>query len=321
MFWGPLPPETSTMRSRPYGLFGLRLTILTFLIGIAGGYPANAGHLFDPDSGFEKARSGRVSIRTCDGTGVAGVEDLVSPWNLLAGWELFVITCDSPDVTFREAPATWVEANYLSPFSHCTIHAAEFDTNLLRHELGHCLGFADHVRAEELAPQLINAAICDDPSTPHYLSYRGIMSYCDWDPASRWFGDDDRQMLIVAGYGVTAGLPSSQPSRTEPAARGRVEGATAETWGTGPAGVTPHQNAALGPPSLARERAPGEEQPALGSHESVAAADHPPGSLPAWIALGLLAAAAARALRQRLGSRPHSGPTPGPSERESQERP
>lgn len=308
------------MRSRSLGLFGLRLIILTFLLGIAGVYPANASHLFDPDSGFEKARSGRVSIRICDGAGLVPVGNVIGPWNSLARWELFVTTCDSPDVTLREAPSTWVETNYLGPFSQCTIHGAEFDTNLLRHELGHCLGFADHVRIHELAPQLINAAICDDPSSPTYLPYHGIMSYCDWDPASRWFGDGDRQMLIVAGYRVTAGLPSSEPSPTEPGARGHVEGATGETSGTRPAGATPHQNGTDEPTPLARGEALGEE-PALGSNEPLATAEHPTKSLLAWIALGLVAAAGATTLMQRLGSRPHSAPTPDSPKIESQERP
>lgn len=154
--------------------------------------PAAADHLFSVASGFEQARNGRESLRVCAPADIDS-EGVIAPWNGLAGWELFVLSCDAPDITFSPAAATWVEADYERPFTRCRIHYSTASTMIQRHEIGHCLGFADHVRPWEQGPdKWVGEKPCGD--------YAGVMSYCTWNE-QHWFGDDDFLMLAEAGYG------------------------------------------------------------------------------------------------------------------------
>lgn len=181
-------------------------------------------HIFGSGSGFEKAKhEPRTSINVWkDPTLYANVPNIILPWNNLTGWSLFKIVTDQTlaDVKFVKSSSTWVKAepNYTDPYTSCIIYSATTDTYTLRHEIGHCLGFADHVwKVYYGDPRWINPKVCDDPSHPAYSPYKGVMSYCDWSYPVRWFGADDSKMIIDAGYkSRTRAIPSptSSPSPT-----------------------------------------------------------------------------------------------------------
>lgn len=174
------------------------LATAALVVGLAS--PASASHAFAAESGFDKARFGRSSILMCDDSGQIDLSQVIAPWNRTAGWELFAVSCAAPDVVFRSGVTTWVQADYLGPFLGCTIHVADYGVETLRHELGHCLGFADHVYRGQDRTVWVNAAVCDDPSHPAYMPYRGVMSYCDSSLTQLWFGTDDQLMLARARY-------------------------------------------------------------------------------------------------------------------------
>lgn len=155
---------------------------------------AEAHHLFNTSSGFAKARHQKESIRVCAPAVIDGPA-VIAPWNRLAGWQLFALSCEHPDVTYVGDRVTWVETTYRQSFTHCRIHYASPMTKVHQHEIGHCLGFADHVAPGGDDSRWVNAQQC--------AGYRGVMSYCDWN-GQAWFGDDDRAMLILAGYAAPA---------------------------------------------------------------------------------------------------------------------
>lgn len=198
---------------------GVRVPFLKLLILIAVIFavslpsPARADHLFDPGSGFHKARFERSTIRVCDATGRVDILGVIGPWNRAAGWQLFAPSCDIPDVVFQEGTSTLVQTTYLEPFTGCVVQFASSRVQTLQHELAHCLGFADHVYAAEYGPLWVNPAVCDDSSHPAYVAYRGVASYCESTTARTWFGTDDQQMLSRAGYAIQSGEDASNEVR------------------------------------------------------------------------------------------------------------
>jgi hypothetical protein len=188
--------------------------------------PAQAHHSFGNLSGFAKAREGRESITLCAPPAIEG-ESVIAPWNELAGWGLFRLSCEKPDIIFVSDRATWVQATYLQPFTNCRIHYASVSTRVHQHEIGHCLGFADHVPPGQLHRLgSVNAGEC--------AGYRGVMSYCDWG-GRHWFGDDDREMLVRAGYAAPVGTEERAPgSPSAPAPASRGDGIRAGLEGRSP---------------------------------------------------------------------------------------
>lgn len=182
-----------------------RLVLIAVMVTLSLPSPARADHLFDPESGFQKARVGRSSIRVCDSTDRVEIGGVIGPWNATAGWQLFALSCDMPDVVFRVGTSTLVQTTYLEPFTRCVVEVASDRVQTLQHELAHCLGFADHVYAAEYGPFWVNPAVCDDTSHPAYASYRGVVSYCESSTPQTWFRNDDEQMLSRAGYAIQAG--------------------------------------------------------------------------------------------------------------------
>lgn len=165
----------------------------------------HADHQFEPGvSGFAKAQlPNRQSITVCNESAYAlDLPAIIAPWNRIAGWQLFAIACPG-DITFVTSGSTWVQPypTYREPYTSCTIYVSfsYATTYWMRHEIGHCLGFADHIYASLLSnPNYINPRVCDDPAHPLFSSYRGVMSYCAsflW-----WFYRDDCRMLQDAGY-------------------------------------------------------------------------------------------------------------------------
>ena len=172
----------------------IRILILGLLILVLSGVSsAQADHLFSPDAGFAKAKTEpRQSLEVwADPTLSFALSAAIGPWNGLAGWPLFAVTqvYDDADIWFVQGN-TWVcpgsppgdcdKTRFGEPYEACTINfELNATTHTAQHELGHCLGFVDH--------------------TGDQGDYSGVMAYKDWF-SDVWFGADDRQMLIDAGY-------------------------------------------------------------------------------------------------------------------------
>jgi hypothetical protein len=184
----------------------MALSVALMLMPMSG---ASASHTFGGSAGWEKASSSRDPILLWT-KGNLGVDlgGAAAPWNWLAGWELFRGAHDrrSADVVFRKSKSsdTWTECPpaYTEPFHLCIVWVADPSIEMIRHELGHTLGFADHIRATDYAEgRHIGAKVCDSSEHPEYSGYHGVMSYCDWmDDFRGWFGPKDRAMLKRAGY-------------------------------------------------------------------------------------------------------------------------
>lgn len=146
----------------------------------------------------------------------------------MAGWQLFkqVQSETGADVVFKPDSSTWVEAKptYRQPYTLCIIHSSGNSTHMYRHEIGHCLGFSDHIWKSLLSDPRYNnpdlygqIKICDDPRHPQYSPYSGVMSYCDWNYEWRWFGINDRNMMAAAGYIAQGGTtPTPTPTTITP---------------------------------------------------------------------------------------------------------
>lgn len=186
---------------------------VTVIISASLPSAARADHLFDPDSGFHKARFARTTIRVCDATGRIDLAGVIGPWNKAAGWRPFTSSCDMPDVAFHAGTATLVQTTYLEPFTSCVVQVASYRVETLQHELAHCLGFADHIYAAEYGSLWVNPAVCDDLSHPAYSAYRGVVSYCESSTPQLWFGIDDQRMLSRAGYAINQGEDAANEVR------------------------------------------------------------------------------------------------------------
>jgi hypothetical protein len=162
----------------------------------AGAAPASAHHLFAEEAGFERTSTVRVAR-----TAGIDVDAVIAPWNRIAGRQLFAVVDSGAQITFQRAAVTWVQpsTSYTSRYTACTVHYAETTPYTLSHELGHCLGFADHINAAALNAHYINPAVCDALTNAFYNSYKGVMSYCSWNTGAA-FGREDRAMLEKAGY-------------------------------------------------------------------------------------------------------------------------
>lgn len=183
-----------------------------------------ADHLFGVQSGFDKARNGQTLQVYSEVVGLK-TADVIAPWNNLATnagrtTPLFKTTTNSlsADIKFVNDASTWVQvypcSDYNCNYTLCVVHSNTTSTHTMRHEIGHCLGFGDHITASTNPASYINPKICDDPNNPNYSSYHGVMSYCDWNyELLRWFKNDDRQMLINRGY-ITQSSPAPSPSAT-----------------------------------------------------------------------------------------------------------
>jgi hypothetical protein len=139
----------------------------------------------------------------------------IERWNEQAGRTLFERVHDeaAADVDLQDgAGIGWATAcvnadgvfDVDDAYAHCTIYApvhgsSTSNTWSLIHEMGHTLGFADHVHEAEYQSFLdagLDPRVCDDPASPAYSPYDGIMSYCQNAPAFR----GDAKALIRAGY-------------------------------------------------------------------------------------------------------------------------
>lgn len=153
-----------------------------------------------------------ATIAVTDDNAVA-VDDALAPWNRLAqatvGTDAFTRTGDpeTADVVIRRADGdqTWIRVNdgtynggrLLGVLRSCVVNMAPDswdDRRIVIHELGHCLGFADHQNGDQYRLAAVNPALCDRPQHPAHRDYTGVMSYCSFQ-RSQWFGADDRTMF------------------------------------------------------------------------------------------------------------------------------
>ncbi len=170
-----------------------------------------AAHSISPEAGFDKARQGQQeSIRVWKDPVTLKkfrLYDAIHPWNEMAGWDLFKIVKleRNADVKFVLTVHTeWQTECSPSPqdsYTTCTIDVTNpLSLSSGQHELGHTLGYADHVTDYNIAtyPAGLNPRVCDNPHSPLYSQYKGVMSYCTIP--KDWFGRDDKNLLKKAGY-------------------------------------------------------------------------------------------------------------------------
>ncbi|MGH2691763.1 MAG: hypothetical protein ACRDHM_04600 [Actinomycetota bacterium] len=201
------------------------VVVVSILLAMIPISPASASHRFGDAAGWVKATGpARHPIRVWSQAALGvDVGASIEPWNWLAGWRLFrrVGSRRAADVAFipSTTPDTWTQCSptYLEPFHLCIVWVADPSVEMSRHELGHTLGFADHIQAERYAEgRHISAKVCDASEHPEYSAYHGVMSYCDWtDDFRGWFGPKDTRMLKRAGYLQADALdaPSERSSR------------------------------------------------------------------------------------------------------------
>jgi hypothetical protein len=152
------------------------------------------------------------------------VSSIVAPWNSAAGWTLFrpvAAPTGAQQVIFKadlSASSThgaWVQ-RILYPNGYiwkCVIHydrARVGPTGIwtgldqwgMAHEVGHCLGFRDHLNTTSTpgAPQCVTA------SAPYFSAYEGVMNFCDWFSTwyrtNVWFHRHDINSLYHYSYGL-----------------------------------------------------------------------------------------------------------------------
>ena len=100
--------------------------------------------------------SGSLTVAVA-GLDDAQTRDAIRTWNAAVGWELFTLTAGRADIVIAGG-----DDNYARPSARlCEVTVHNNAAVTISHELGHCLGLADH-----LAPA------CEPEA------YRGLMSYC-----------------------------------------------------------------------------------------------------------------------------------------------
>jgi hypothetical protein len=140
----------------------------------------------------------------------------VRRWDEQAGRRLFARTADrsAAEVVLTDgAGVGWAVACYdaagaygmRAAYARCLVFVAytgatRSTTWTLVHELGHTLGFVDHVPAADYRRYVrwgLDPRVCDDPTHPAYSRYDGIMSACQ---GTRDSFRGDAAALVRAGY-------------------------------------------------------------------------------------------------------------------------
>ena len=107
-------------------------------------------------AGLPPPTSGSLTVAVA-GLDDAQTREALRTWNAAVGWELFTLTAGRQDVVIAGGDSN----NARSSARHCKVTVYNNAAVMIAHELGHCLGLADH-----LAPS------CEPEA------YRGLMSYC-----------------------------------------------------------------------------------------------------------------------------------------------
>lgn len=177
-------------------------------------------------SGWYQARVNHEPIWIANVPGSFPDSQVYSGWNAAAGWQMIRPTSTasgwiafSGDLPEDSARVAWVEEFSVDNgdwYYKCIIHykwsaivSGVIDGNLFAHEVGHCLGYNDHlsVNIYNCTPDTLQCADaahpqCNAPDQPYYSAYSGIMSYCNWYNHTNWYGTYDKASLYHWGYGL-----------------------------------------------------------------------------------------------------------------------
>ncbi len=160
--------------------------------------PAFADHLMCEEARAE--RTLRVHIgHDLESAGVTRprVEAALGTWNAVfveeTGWPAFEVYdgdwWNADVIVISEGSRTWVESRCVNPY-FAVVRLGWADSwrnaDVLEHELGHALGFADHVYPGQDREGYVNATSCS-------TSYLGVMDYCSGPQT--WFQYWDRVMV------------------------------------------------------------------------------------------------------------------------------
>lgn len=220
------------MRSR----FLLVLVILGAVFGVAPSNISDAesspdlhsstphAQLHSSTSGWYQARVLKEPIWIANVPGSFPDTEVYGAWNTAAGWQLIRPTSTlSGWISFKTqtvSAQTWTVRQSVENgnwYYSCTIYypwSTVYDTNqfilTMRHEVGHCLGFSDHIDVYSTSncdtanpPRCAGPTQpqCNQPSQPYYSAYKGIMSYCS---KQNYIGlplpPDDVYSLALYGY-------------------------------------------------------------------------------------------------------------------------
>lgn len=173
----------------------MRLAAVTAVLLVTLAGAASADHRFADGAGF---RPDAPPITVQDHPDLP-VGSAAWRWNSHAGHHLLAVTDDDPAITFYNGGGWWAEVS--PPFdtwSSCRISYDDRTTPTsvqVAHEIGHCLGFADHLWAAQYDSQEPNnPKVCDDPDHAAYSPYAGIEAHC----GGHTFSDEDETMVRAA---------------------------------------------------------------------------------------------------------------------------
>jgi hypothetical protein len=198
---------------------GAALALVAACAISGGGGPARAAATYSRVAGFAQAKLSASSPRPIAVWKPARwhirLGEAIDMWNGQARRTLFVRVWDASraDVVLQDGTGIgWAAACYdasgtydmEAAYSRCTIfvpyHGATRSTTwTLVHEMGHTLGFVDHVVAADYDRYVrwnLDPRVCDDPSHPAYSPYNGIMSECEAHDGFR----GDAAGLVRADY-------------------------------------------------------------------------------------------------------------------------
>lgn len=164
----------------------------------------------------------------CPASVRADVPAIIAPWNKIARQNILALSVNpEADITFEVSRDGWTQIDWdydnAGHLKHVWIKVGNDhnDTRSLQHEMGHGLGFNDHVNAAYLQASVANrpvypadTPVCDSRRHPNYVKYQGVMSYCSWGRG--WWGRDDQALMELAGY-----RPPSRPIPSRPIRRTR----------------------------------------------------------------------------------------------------
>lgn len=174
-----------------YTIHMKKIVIALFML-VAMSVPAHADHA---------VATWPQSIITVETEPGIDIPEVIRPWNKMAGRELLraVPPGQPADIKWSKHEATWVKWYYAGRKMYdCRIHYSHTTTYVMQHELGHCLGFYDHVRVPDPWGRTTWRQ-CNRPDLPYYSHYRGVMAYCGFRNEAyrnwRWFGAADVDML------------------------------------------------------------------------------------------------------------------------------